>query len=43
MVMSRYLLDKDNAAAFFGDYFRTGDFGFKNENGLYYMVGRKKN
>lgn len=42
MVMSRYLLDKDNAAAFFGDYFRTGDFGFKNENGLYYMVGRKK-
>ena len=42
MVMSRYLLEKDNATAFFDDYFRTGDFGYKDRDGLYYMVGRKK-
>lgn len=42
MVMTRYLLEKDNASAFFGDYFRTGDFGYKSDNGLYYLLGRKK-
>lgn len=29
-------------AAFFGDYFRTGDWGYKTENGYIYLVSRKK-
>ena len=42
MVMQRYLLDEENDKAWFGDYFRTGDFAYHDEKGLYYFVGRKK-
>lgn len=41
MVMKGYLRPEDNQDAFWGAYFRTGDMGYK-ENGLFYLVGRKK-
>ena len=28
--------------SFFGDYFRTGDWGYKDENGYFYLISRKK-
>ncbi len=28
--------------SFFGDYFRTGDWGYKDGNGYYYLISRKK-
>lgn len=28
--------------SFYGDYFRTGDWGFKNQQGYIYLVSRKK-
>ena len=35
--------DKDKyEASFFDDYFRTGDWGYKDENGYYYLISRKK-
>lgn len=42
MVMARYLEDSDTAKAFYGDYFRTGDTGFKGEDGYFYLLGREK-
>lgn len=42
MVTHSYFLQEDNSSAFFGDYFRTGDWGHKDANGLYYLSGRKK-
>ncbi len=42
MVMSRYLDDSDNEHAFYGDYFRTGDCGFKDEYGYITLLGRDK-
>ena len=42
MVMARYLEDKDTDNSFFGDYFRTGDCGYKNEEGYIYLLGREK-
>lgn len=42
MVMSRYLDDSDNECAFYGDYFRTGDCGYKEENGYITLLGRDK-
>ena len=39
MVMRSYFLQEDNNEAFFGDYFRTGDWGNKDANGLYYLTG----
>ena len=43
MVMSRYLLDKDNAAAFFGDYFRTGTLVSKMKTDSTIWLVAKKN
>lgn len=42
MVMSRYLEESDTRNAFWGDYFRTGDIGYKNEDGYIYLLGREK-
>jgi len=42
MVLIRYLEDSDTANAFYGDYFRTGDIGYKGEDGYYYLLGREK-
>lgn len=42
MVMLRYLDDIDNAQAFHGDYFRTGDCGYKTADGYIYLLGREK-
>ena len=42
MVMKTYLSEEDNRKAFFGDYFRTGDWGHEDKNGNFYLSGRKK-
>lgn len=42
MVTSSYLLPEDNVDAFWGDYFRTGDYGYMDEHGLIYLTGRLK-
>ncbi len=42
MVMDSYLLPEDNANAFYGSYFRTGDWGYKLPSGRFYLVARKK-
>lgn len=42
MVMAHYLEDEDNTNAFYGDYFRTGDTGYKGEDGYFYLLGREK-
>lgn len=42
MVMKSYFLNADNAEAFFGDWFRTGDWGHRDAEGLFYLTGRKK-
>lgn len=42
MVMKRYLDEEDNAKAFFGEYFRTGDCGYKDEQGYITLLGREK-
>ena len=42
MVMEHYLEDSDNCNTFYGDYFRTGDCGYKNEEGYIYLLGREK-
>ena len=42
MVLTRYWDDKDNSAAFWGDYFRTGDRGYQDKDGYFYLVGREK-
>ena len=33
---------EENAKAFFGEYFRTGDLAYVDKNGYYFFVGRKK-
>lgn len=42
MVTKGYLKPEDNALAFFGDYFRTGDGGYRAANGNLYLVSRLK-
>ena len=42
MVMNSYFLSDDNKEAFWGDYFRTGDYGYRSSSGQYYLIGRKK-
>jgi long-chain acyl-CoA synthetase len=42
MVLTRYLEENDTKNAFFGDYFRTGDCGYKNVDGYIYLLGREK-
>lgn len=42
MVLARYLEESDTKNAFFGEYFRTGDCGYKNVDGYIYLLGREK-
>lgn len=42
MVMKSYLLEEDNKGAFWGEYFRTGDLGYKSKTGDFYLISRKK-
>lgn len=42
MVMKSYLLEEDNKDAFWGEYFRTGDLGYKSKTGDFYLISRKK-
>lgn len=42
MVLSRYLEEKDNKNAFYGEYFRTGDCGYRTDEGYIYLLGREK-
>ena len=42
MVTKGYLKPEENATAYFGDYFRTGDGGYRGPNGNLYLVSRLK-
>ncbi len=42
MVMKGYFKPEETAAAYFGEYFRTGDEGYRGGNGNLYLVSRKK-
>lgn len=42
MVMKGYFKPEENVTAYFGEYFRTGDEGYRAENGNLYLVSRKK-
>ena len=42
MVTHSYFLPQDNDDAFFGEWFRTGDWGHRDHKGNYYLTGRKK-
>lgn len=42
MVISSYLNLDQNREAFFGGWFRTGDWGRRDSDGLFYLASRKK-
>ncbi|RHP66416.1 class I adenylate-forming enzyme family protein [Bacteroides sp. OF04-15BH] len=42
MVFSHYLEECDTKNAFYNEYFRTGDCGYKNSEGYFYLLGREK-
>lgn len=42
MVMKGYFKPEETAVAYFGEYFRTGDEGYRAANGNLYLVSRKK-
>ncbi|MDR1505442.1 MAG: acyl--CoA ligase [Prevotella sp.] len=42
MVMKSYYLEKDNENSFFNGYFRTGDWGYGDSEGYFYLESRKK-
>lgn len=42
MVMKGYFKAEETAAAYFGEYFRTGDIGYRGKTGNLYLVSRKK-
>lgn len=42
MVTRSYFKPQDNADSFYGDWFRTGDWGHRDDNGDFYLTGRKK-
>lgn len=42
MVTKSYFLPEDNDGAFFGDWFRTGDWGHRDSSGRFFLTGRKK-
>lgn len=42
MVTRSYYLPDDNRDAFFGDFFRTGDWGYLSDGGKLYLLARKK-